>query len=217
MQTRYKVIISNQLLYREIELTPDLPRLQVGTGIDCDVRLHKNNFFESVGLIFSHTREGWLLSCSDNLSITAGDVRKLMTKQLSHGDSLQVKYFNSEHIVCNLDFFIDFDDGKRKYERAVDISSRSVVSIGAAGNSDIVLGSAYSRRDDISLKWSGDSYRLTIHQTQFGVYHNGIKVNGSCAVGNGDFISLADFFFYIKDGFLWTEIRSDMQIRSLTF
>ena len=217
MQTRYKVIISNQLLYREIELTPDLPRLQVGTGIDCDVRLHKNNFFESVGLIFSHTREGWMLSCSDNLYITAGDVRKLMTKQLSHGDSLQVKYFNSEHIVCNLDFFIDFDDGKRKYERAVDISSRSVVSIGAAGNSDIVLGSAYSRRDDISLKWSGDGYRLTIHQTQFGVYHNGIKVNGSCAVGNGDFISLADFFFYIKDGFLWTEIRSDMQIRSLTF
>lgn len=217
MQTRYKVVISNQFLYKEIELTPDQPRLQVGTGIECDVRLHKNNFFESVGLVFTQTAEGWMLSCSDNLYITVGDVRKLMTKQLRHGDSLQAKYYNSDHIVCTIDFFIDFDDGKRKYERAVDISGRSSVSIGANATNDIVLGSAYSRMDDISLKWNGGSYILSIRQTQFGVYHNGIKVTGSHTIGNGDFISLADFFFYIKDGFLWTEIRSDMQIRGLTF
>ncbi len=217
MQTRYKVIISNQFLYREIELTPDLPRLSVGTGIECDVRLHKNHFFEPVGLSFTHTREGWVLSCSDNLYITEGDVRKLMTRQLIHGDSLQVKYYQSDYTVFTVDFLIDFDDGKRKYQRAVDISGRAGVSIGAGSGNDIILRSPYAHKDDISLKWMSSGYLLAIRQTQFGVYHNGIKVTGSQQIGNGDFISLADFFFYIKDGFLWTEIRDDMHIRGLNY
>ncbi len=215
MQTRYKVIISSQVLYREIELTADQPRLTVGTAIECDVRLHKSSFFEPVELTFTQTREGWVLGCSDNLYITEGDVRKLMTRQLVHGDSLQIKYYQSDYTVFHVDFLIDFDDGKRRYQRCVDISGAAAVSIGGGSGNDIILRSPYAQKDDILLKRTGSSYQLSVRQSQFGVYHNGIKVTGTKQVYNGDFLYLADFFFYLKDGQLWTEIREDLQVRGL--
>ena len=39
MDNRYKVIISNKNLYKEIELTADMEELKVGTGIACGVPL----------------------------------------------------------------------------------------------------------------------------------------------------------------------------------
>ena len=35
MENRYKIIISNKNLYKEIELADDAGELKVGTGIDC--------------------------------------------------------------------------------------------------------------------------------------------------------------------------------------
>ncbi|MBR2058905.1 MAG: hypothetical protein IJ982_08360 [Fibrobacter sp.] len=37
MDNRYKITLSNDHIYREIELSPDLHRVKVGTGVDCDV------------------------------------------------------------------------------------------------------------------------------------------------------------------------------------
>lgn len=45
-----------------------------------------------------------------------GDVRKLATKQLTHGDVLEVKYQDSDNLVFAMEFLIDFDDGKNTRE-----------------------------------------------------------------------------------------------------
>lgn len=44
MNLRYKIILSNNNFYKEIELTEDLQQIKVGTGVDCDVRLRKELF-----------------------------------------------------------------------------------------------------------------------------------------------------------------------------
>ena len=56
MDNRYKVIISNKNLYKEIELTADTEELKVGTGIDCGVRLYKDLFFGRICSPFSNMR-----------------------------------------------------------------------------------------------------------------------------------------------------------------
>ena len=96
MNNRYKVTISNSNLYKEIELDQDCQQLKVGTGIDCDVRLRKEWFFGAVELLFVRNGETWSILCSDNIYLTAGDVRKLMTKKLDHGDVLEVRYQESD-------------------------------------------------------------------------------------------------------------------------
>ena len=45
---RYKVTLSSNTVYREIELASDLQQVKVGTGVDCDIRLRKELFFSQI-------------------------------------------------------------------------------------------------------------------------------------------------------------------------
>ena len=107
MKSRYKVIISNRNIYKEIELLPDVPEIHVGTEIDCEVRLRKDMFFESIVLNFVQRNDQWMIFCPDNLYIYAGDIRKLFTKTLNHGDVFTIKYQGSNNDVFTVEFLID--------------------------------------------------------------------------------------------------------------
>ena len=122
MDSRFKLIIANNNIYKEVELAPDARQLKVGTGIACDVRLRKEFFFGQIELLFVKNDRGWSVHCSDNLYLSVGDVKKLMTKSLDHGDVLEIKYQESDNLAFSLDFLIDFDDGKKKYERVIDLA-----------------------------------------------------------------------------------------------
>ena len=215
MRSRYKVIIANRLLYKEIELSPEVSRVVIGTGVGCDVRLHKSMFFEPVELRFVREDEGWTMICSDNLYLSLGDVRKLITKNMEHGDVLEVKYQQSSQSVFTVEFLTDFDDGKRKYERTIEIAGRPYVTIGADRSRDIVLSSEYTRWEDVELRRDGADYVLHIRNSKYGVYHNGRKAAEGERIKNGDFLSLSDFSFYLKDGQLWTHIRNDLWVNGL--
>ena len=215
MQSRYKVIIANKLLYKEVELSADAQRILVGTDVGCDVRLHKSMFFEPVQLQFIREADTWSVVCSDNLYLSAGDVRKLITRKLTHGDVLEARYQESGQPLFAVEFLIDFDDGKRRYERCIDISGRDILSIGSCRGRDIVLSSAYTGGEEIQLQRKGKDYLLNILSSQFGVYHNGRKAVQGERIANGDFLDLSDFSFYLKDNCLWTQIRRDMYIGSI--
>lgn len=217
MNKRHKIILSNNHIYKEIELTQDTQQLKIGTGVDCEIRLRKDLFFGQIEILLVRTDATWTVYCSDNLYLTVGDVRKFVTKKLSHGDALEVKYQETNNFVFSLDFLIDFDDGKRKYERCVHVAEASVINIGCAKTNNIVLGSAFVKGDQVKLAKKGDGYVLDIQKTTYGVYLNGRKAHSNDTLNSGDFLSVSDFFFYYKDGNLWTEIRSDLEVRSLTY
>ena len=107
MQYGYVVKISNKALYKEVQLPIDSDVIKVGMDIDCDVRFYRNEFFEDFELILRKSNNEWQIACSDNLYIDAGDVRKLVTKKLSHGDSFLIKYQNSDSEVFQIDFLFD--------------------------------------------------------------------------------------------------------------
>lgn len=217
MDNRYKITLSNDHIYKEIELAPDAHRIKVGTQVDCDVRLRKDMFFDQIELTFVKTGTDWAVHCSDSLYLTVGDIRKLVTKKLAHGDSLQVKYQESDHFVFTLDFVIDFDDGKKKYERVINLAGRSAVTIGCANSNNIVLGSSYVKNDEVCLRKDKTGYVLDVKSTTYGAYINGKKAKTGDVLHNGDFLSLSDYFFYLKDECLWTEIRSDLSVKGLNF
>lgn len=217
MNNRYKVTISNNNLYKEIELDQDCQQLKVGTGIDCDVRLRKELFFGPVELLFVRNGEAWSILCSDNIYLTAGDVRKLLTKNLVHGDLLEIKYQESDQYVFSLEFYIDFDDGKTKYERAVNIKNRASLTIGSKQDDNIVLKSDYVKCDEVLLNKKNTNYELSIRQTTYGVYVNGKRAKNGDSVSSGDFLSISDFFFYIKDDELWTQIRKGLTVNGLEY
>lgn len=217
MDSRYKIILSNNNLYKEIELSPVMQQAKVGTEVECDFRIHKNLFFEKIELFFSKNKEGWSVVCSDNLYITVGDVRKLATKQLVHGDVLEVRYQESDNVVLTMEFLLDFDNGKRKYERIIDVSGCNGFSIGTGSNCNVVLQSDYVKRDYIELTRQNNVLLTRVQDTTYGMYHNGQKTGTDTKIANGDFFSVSDYFFYYKNGQLWTESRRDMGINGLNY
>lgn len=137
VNNRYKIILSNNNLYKEVELTHDLLQMKVGTDVDCDIRLRKDFFFERIELLFVNHESEWSVYCSDNLYLTAGDVRKFVTITLSHGDIFEVKYQNTDNFVFRLEFLMDFDTGKKRYDDCIDISNVNRLRIGTSETDDI--------------------------------------------------------------------------------
>lgn len=217
MENRYKIIISNKNLYKEVELTPEVQEMKIGTGVSCDARLHKDWFFEPIELLFTKSNGIWTITCSDNLYFTVGDVRKLMTKTVSHGDHFVVKYRESNNDVFLVDFLIDFDNKERRFERNIDISNESKITIGTDKSNNIILSSDYVVNDEIELANMGKELKLDIKNSTYGVYHNGNKAGNSLIIYNGDFFSISDFIFYYKNNNIYTEIRNDCVINSLSY
>lgn len=214
---RYKITLSSNTVYKEIELAPDAQQVKVGTGVDCDIRLHKELFFGQIELLFVKNETEWSVYCSDNLYLTVGDVRKLMTKNLVHGDILEIKYQDSDNLVFSMEFIIDFDDGKKKYERVIDVSVCNNFSIGTSSDCNIVIKSNFVKNDYVEFTKQDDGFFVKIRNTEYGVYHNGKKAGNTVEIKNGDFFSISDYFFYYKNGNLWTEIRPDLVISGLNF
>lgn len=217
MKDRYKIVISNKNFYKEFEFPTDKGEVTVGTYPGSDLRLYQELFFEKIDLKFVRNEQTWSLFCSDNLYVTAGDSRKLVNVILKHGDIYTVKYQKRDTDVFTLEFLIDFDNGLRKYERAIDISNTDVFCIGTGSDAQIVMKSPYVTNDSIELRRSGKGYHLVIQRTDYGIYHDGVKVSDQCMIENGDFFSVSDFSFYYKDGTLWTEIRDGISVRGLSF
>ncbi len=217
MANRYKITLSNTHIYKEIELAPDAQQVKVGTGVDCDIRLRKELFFGQIELLLVKNGESWTVHCSDNVYLSVGDIRKLMTKTLNHGDSLEVKYQESDNLVFSIDFLIDFDDGKTRYERMIDISGVTSLSIGSDASNSIVLGSSFVKGESVQLNKKDNAFVISIKHSNYGVYINGKKAQNNELIKDGDFLSISDFFFYFKNGKVYTQIRSDMGVNSLNY
>ena len=206
MDRKYKLIITGKELYKEAELTGDFKQLKVGTDTGCDVRLQREGFFEPIELLFVKRGIFWIVICRDNLYMTTGDVRKLMTKQLKMGDILEVKYQASNNTALVFEFYIDFDRDIN-YERCIDIQKKEEICIGCGRTCDIIIKSEYTKSDEIKLIKKDNDYMLAAVDAAYGVYINGKKSKAYDIFRNTDFLSMGDFFFYLKDGRLWTQIR----------
>lgn len=214
---QHKVILSSNTVYKEIELLPAAQRVKVGTGIECDVRLHKDLFFGQIELTFLKQNDQWSVLCSDNLYLTSGGVIKLITKKLEHGDTLEIRYQDSNNLVFTMDFLIDFDDGKTEYSRKINLDSLSRLTIGCDSDSQIRISSEYVKNDKVILNKKGNEYSLDIINTSYGVYINGKKAKSGDVVQNMDFMSVSDFFFYFKDDSVWTRPHAGMTIEGLIY
>lgn len=215
MQYGYLLKISNKNIYKEVQIPVDAEIMKIGMGIDCDVRFYKESFFEDFELVLQKKLNEWNITCSDNVFIDAGDVRKLITKKLSHGDSFAIKYQKSENEVFKIDFVYDFDNENKDYSRVIDITSKDKITIGNSSRCNICINSEYVKDDFVELNKKNENLILAIKSTTCGVYHNGnLAVNGE-VIRNGDFFSIANFSFYYKNGVL--RAPKNITVNSLSF
>lgn len=216
MNGRYKIIISSKNLYKEVELSSTDGEIKVGTSPECTVRLRKELFFAPIELTFQRSGDEWRIICSDNLYFTIGDVRKLLTRQLVHGDELFVKYQDSDNDVFSLSFLIDFDYARKDYDIEIDVTGKNQVKIGSSQDASIQLSDTYLGKDTLVLDCTGGKCAIYDNGSKYGVFVNGVKVGKSSQLHDYDFFSIVGFSFYYKAGKIYTSSASEMKINGLT-
>ncbi len=215
MSDRYKIIISNRNVYKEIEVAPEMNYLTIGTALDSDVRLRKELFFGTVQLCFQQINETWNVICSDNVYFNLGDARKLMNLSLSHGKEAMVCYQESDNEALHLQFSIDFDYEKKNYDRQIFIDDRFEIKIGGTKDCAICIDNKYLGNDKIVLKKENNSWVLYDMGCRYGAYVNGEKINNSKIVNNLDFFSVVGFSFFLKNGCLYFSVDEKIKVNGM--
>lgn len=217
MKSRYKLIISNKNLYKEVYLSPEKNEVKIGTSAECDVRFRKEIFFDKIELSFVKYNEGWNVFCYENLYLTLGDVRKLITKELKHGEELTVKYRASDNDVFNILYILDFDYDYKDYNRVIDISNKNEIRIGGTESCDVFAVDEYIGSDYLTLTRDGGKLFISDNDTRYGVYINGVKIINKSEVKDLDFFSIVGYSFYYKNEKIYTSAKSNIKVNGLTF
>ena len=212
---RYKAVLQNNKLYREVELEPDANRLRIGTGKNCAVRFNREMFFEEFDFILENNEEGWMLICGEGNYISTDNVLKLASKELSHGDILYVKDKKTNIEIITISFMLDFEYETKDYGRIIDIGGVSSFTVGGAPDSDIRLEDPLIRQDQISVTNRGDRLVLRDNNTQYGIYVNGRRVQETVEIHDYDFFSVIGCSFYFKYGKLYTQKTGVIVIETL--
>lgn len=203
MDYQYKIVIRNRRLYKEIEILPGMERVKIGTTSACEVRLNPDVFFDSMELDLEKTGSGWEMTCTDSIYISRGDMRKLLSAELIHGDVLELRYAQSGDVAAELRFIIDFEAKAPFYNWKINLSEKENWIISGEQRADLMLTSAFSQKTAIHIYKEKHSYILEELSSEFGVYRNGKQINENLELTDNDFISVADFSFYYKDGSIY--------------
>lgn len=218
MEFGYILKIVSRALYKEIQMPQKAEHFRVGMSAECDVRLYKDDFFEQFELNFMFANGNWKVSCSDNLFFDVGDIRKLISFELRHGDAFTVRYQSSDLDVFRIEFLFDFDNETQCYDCKFNLSGINQLLIGSAGNCNIVLTSPYISGDMVRLKKSGDIWYLQEERSLYGVNINGIKAEKiNYQLHDYDFFSMANYHFYFKNNHLYTCVDETMRINGISY
>lgn len=215
MKARYKATISNKNIYKEIELSLDDKLIIVGTSIEADVRLRKEFFFDNIQLEFRKINDAWSVFCSDNIYFNLGDARKLMSLQLEHGINFKVCYQNSNNEIFAIDFMIDFDYERKKYDREINLSGITSVTIGGRENCSIIISDEYIGKDTFELKHNNGKWIIIDNGCRYGVNVNGERINKQEEIKDHFFFSVVGYSFYFVDNYLYTSSETNIRIVNL--
>lgn len=205
MDYQYKIVVSNRTVYREFELTKDMERVRLGTTATCEFRLNPDSFFMPIVLELEKTDGIWNLECQKSVYMSTGDMRKLLSANMTHGDVLSLRYTDSGDEAFELRFMIDFESVTPNYDRKADLRSIETLSIGTANGCDIMLKDSFKQSCRILLRRAGNAIYLNEISSGFGVYHNGKRILEEKKLLSNDFFSVDGCTFYYVDNTVYFE------------
>lgn len=213
----YKIIIYNKNLYQEIELTEDQKEtVRIGTTKDCTLRFNKDKFFTDIDIEVRNVQGSWQIISNNNVYFTKDYIIKYTILNLSHGDEIEVKYPDNNLSIFRVCFFYNFDSMVTEYNCKIDIRNMRQIKIGGTKDCDIVIKDELVESDSFVIqRTENNTLQLLLNQTEYGIMHNGKKIENTVTFRSYDFVMLAGFHFYYYEGYLYTHQYEAMEIKQL--
>lgn len=218
MKYQYKLIINGHNVYKEYEISNDMESIKIGTTPECELRLNKGLFFEDIEISLERELEDkWSISCSEHIYISKGDMRKIVTSEIKHGDTMRVFYSKIDEEIFSISFMFDFETFVPNYNWKVDLKERGKISIGDKKSNDIVISSKYTQGNVISLFLRSDNQViLKEEQSQYGIIVNGTQINGEVALKDYDFIQISEYFFFLRGAEIYFD-KNGIIVQNINF
>lgn len=218
MDKEYKLVLSNGKFYKEIILRADMTQHYVGTIDGCDVMLDKNMFtIPFCFLIYRNQQNVWEINCDDNIYIAEEGIVKQITRCLTHGDDIQIKYKNSNKLLLNLNFVINFEQSLQDYRKVIEIDgyTKKNISVGGNDNYDICIYDELMYDSEFYIKIEQSGIYVDNVRCRYGLYINGNIVKQRTQIRDCDFISVLGCSFYYKEQTLRTTENSKISVQGL--
>ncbi|MCD8005862.1 MAG: type VII secretion protein EssC [Oscillospiraceae bacterium] len=214
---RYKFVISGKSIYKEIELSSDISEVRIGTTSGCNVRLKREYFFGGIEIVLMKRDEEWFILFSDGIRGTFGGTGRFISRKLAHGDEFQIIYQDSEVVLFEASFMLDFDYDVKNYNLEIDIARSERIQIGRTSDCDICICGEYSDFDKIVLSRKGQhTYISNTDSSLYCVFVNGTRITEFAEIRNMDFFSIAEVSFFYKNGRLYTSAQNISNLKNLS-
>lgn len=217
MEYKYKIIIKSNNIYKDVELPTSSKLIKIGTDRSSDIRLSREQLADDVELTLSCEDKLWTIKCGENLSILADDNRRLTSKDLVHGDEVSFLYQQTEQEAFKIIFVYDFDCEAKDFDRVIDLQYNDKLDIGGNQDCDLLLKDELIGNETVTLLKKNNKFFIIDNHTTYGVYVNGIRIQGSAEINDYDFFSITRFYFYFKDGKIYTSKSNDIEVRTSGF
>lgn len=208
MDYQYKVIVSNRHVYKEFEIPADMERVRLGTTSSCEFRLSPDAFFDSIEMDFEKKNSQWEIASSDTAYISRGDMRKLLSTELKHGDILSVRYTASGNEAFEIRFMIDFEAKVPDYNWFVDITNHVSLVIGDDTTSDLIIEKYFDVENKARLYRENGFLYLEEVASKYGINLNGRRIQGKEKVEDYDFVSIGSVSFFYKQNRLYFDKKN---------
>lgn len=215
-KNNYILTIYNQSIFKEINISTKESYFLIGTTPECNIRLKRDLFSISVVISLSKEENGYHVYCNNPLYIKMENIEICHDTSLCPGDYLEIWDSFSKHKIFVIALSYDFSSCPVLFDTIVDIRSVNKLLIGNAKDAQIQLNSSYVKGESIYLSRRKDgNFNLELFDLAKSVSVNGDRVFNNTIVKEYDFIGIADYSFYFKNGVLYTTMRSDISFNGV--
>ena len=138
--------------------------------------------------------------------------------RLCPGDFLEVWDSSVKQQLLVISLSYDFSSSPILFDTIVDIRSVNKLMIGDTKQAQIQLNSPYAEGESITLSRREDGcFDLELLSVPKSVTLNGDRIFNSIVVREYDFIGIANYSFYFKNGVLYTAMRQDILFNGVPF
>ena len=214
---RYTLTIRNNSIFKEVDISSDTLFLKIGTTQDCNVRLKRELFDIPICLSFFLLDGDWQISCDEVLSIETQHVKSCQKTAIHHGDIINIYNAETNQLLFIISFSYNFSGNAVNFDTIVDIRSINRLVIGNGPDAQIQLSSKFAGSERITLLRQPDgTFELDPVQAPLSATLNGNRIVEAVLVQEYDFLGLADYSFYYRNGVIYTTMRNDMKFNGIS-
>ena len=191
------LIVHNEDFYKEINIDEfDTELLYLGNSKKSNISLQLD-LNKRFNVEFKKINESWQISDGENTYCVVNGI-KVPRRIISNGDKITIKDIEIKNELFKIDYFLDYIVEYEDFDRVLSIENLKKIKFGRGSNNNIIIDDDELDKNYAEINKDSDGDYLIDLKSRYGLYLNGVKVEGKIKIKDNDFIILCGYKFLYK-------------------